>query len=327
MFLSYVLFRTLAFVIYAWRKCTGRWSFDLTQGSDSCVGFTDGVYVHFCVRFYVGQWLRIADALSVGGLARTVNHLFHSALEGHIYRRARFVVVPSKGLWRELAETHSIKNQQLMLIPNPVDLERYAADAGQRLTARPELDLKDGGIVLVFVALGHFERKGLGPLIEAMAVERLQDVRLLVVGGRANATRQYKTRAEQLGLEQRVTFYGTHRDPRKFFWAADAFVLPSRYEVFPLVALEAPAASGLPLITTHLNGVEEFAKAGETGFLIQDHSVLAIANAIHDFLALSPGQRARLGENARAAVSCYGVHAFVSAWENLYARLLAPDPA
>jgi glycosyltransferase involved in cell wall biosynthesis len=129
-----------------------------------------------------------------------------------------------------------------------------------------------------------------------------------------------------MGIARRVTFVGVHADPRRFFWAADAFVLPSRYEVFPLVALEA-AASGLPLITTNLNGVEEFARAGETGFFIREHSVTAIANAIHDFLALSPSQRAQLGENARAAVSCYGVREFVSKWESLYARLLGPDAA
>ncbi len=326
MFLSYVLFRAFAFAIYAWRKCTGRWPFDLTQGSDSCVGFTDGVYVQFCHRVYVRRWLRAVDLLSPRGLTRAVNHLLQSAMEGRIYRRARFVVVPSKGLWRELAETHAIQSQQLALISNPVDLERYAADAGQRRAAKLDLDLKGDGPVLVFVALGHFERKGLGPLIEALADRRLREVHLLVVGGAANATRRYRIQAEELGLTNRIDFRGTHRDPRRFFWAADAFVLPSRYEVFPLVALEA-AASGLPLITTHLNGVEEFAKAGETGFFIREPSAVAIADAVHEFLALSPAQRAQLGENARAAVSRYGIQEFVSAWESLYARLLGPDAA
>jgi glycosyltransferase involved in cell wall biosynthesis len=326
MFFSYVLFRILAFAIYAWRKSTGRWSFDLTQGSDSCVGFTDGAYVHFCHRVYVSRWLRAVDLLSPRGLTRAVSHFFQSALEGHFYRRAKFVVVVSKGLWRELAETHAIKSQELVLIPNPVDIERYTPDSKQRRQARLDLDFKGDRPVLVFVALGHFERKGLGPLIEALADPRLKEVRLLVVGGAANATRQYRTRAQQLGLERRVTFCGTHKDPRKFLWAADAFVLPSRYETFSLVTFEA-AASGLPVITTHLNGVEEFAKTGETGFLIREHSTAAIADAIREFLELSPGQRVQLGENARAAVARYGIQEFVAAWESLYARLLGPDAA
>jgi glycosyltransferase involved in cell wall biosynthesis len=268
----------------------------------------------------------MADSLNLRGLTRAANHLFQSAIEGRIYRRAKLVVVPSKGLWRELAETHAIKSEALVLISNPVDLERYATDSDRRRAAKLDLDLKGDGPVLLFVALGHFERKGLGPLIEALADRRLKEARLLVVGGAANATRQYRLRAKDLGIEARVTFCGTHADPRRFFWASDAFVLPSRYEVFPLVALEA-AASGLPLITTHLNGVEEFARAGETGFFIREPSPAAIADAVHEFLALSPAQRAWLGENARAAVSRYGVQEFVSAWETLYARLLGPNAA
>lgn len=326
LFFSYLLFRTLTFALYRWRKLTGRWSFDLTQGSDSCVGFTDGVYVHFCHRVYVSRWLQIADTLRLRGILRTVNHLFQSTMEGHIYRRAKFVVVASKGLWRELAETHAIKSQELVLISNPVDLGHYAADPDRRRKARLDLDVQEGEPLLVFVALGHFERKGLGPLIESLADRRLHEVRLLVVGGAPYATEPYRRRAQKLGLEDRVTFFGTHADPRRFFWASDAFVLPSRYEVFPLVALEA-AASGLPLITTNLNGVEEFAKASETGFFVREPSAAAIADAVHEFLALSPGQRSQLGANACAAVSRYGVHEFVAAWESLYARLLGPDAA
>ncbi len=65
-----------------------------------------------------------------------------------------------------------------------------------------------------------------------------------------------------------VKFVRTQKDIRAYLWAADALTLPSHYEVFPLVALEA-AAAGLPLLVTRLNGVEEFLRDGENGLLMQ----------------------------------------------------------
>jgi glycosyltransferase involved in cell wall biosynthesis len=326
MALSYLLFRILALAIYVWGKYTKSWRFDLTQGSDSCVGFTDGSYVHFCHRVYLRQWAGTSDLSSLRGLLRTISHFVQSALEGHVYRRARFVVVPSKGLWRELAETHAVRTQGLVLILNPVDIEYYSADITQKRAARLALNLPFDGSVLVFVALGHFERKGLGPLIKALADARLQKVRLLVVGGSSTATEPYRALAENLGLGCRIAFFGNQEDPRRFFWASDAFILPSRYEVFPLVALEA-AASGLPLITTHLNGIEEFARAGETGFFIKDRSAQSIADAVQEFLALSAMERSELAVNARSAVSGFGLNEFASRWEDLYRRLLSREVA
>jgi glycosyltransferase involved in cell wall biosynthesis len=103
---------------------------------------------------------------------------------------------------------------------------------------------------------------------------------------------------------------------RPYLWAADAFVLPSHYEVFPLVALEA-AAAGLPLLVTPLNGVEEFLRDGENGLLTR-RDVPGVSACIARFAQMSPQQRFDMGRRAQRDVQRYGVREFVSQWAKLY---------
>ena len=105
---------------------------------------------------------------------------------------------------------------------------------------------------------GNFRERALAFSIENAGNDpRLIVVRLLVVGGTANPVYS-ELQPGSIKVQHRVGFCGRHDDIRPFFRAADAFVLPSRYEVFPAVTIEA-AAGALPLITTRLNGVEEYA--------------------------------------------------------------------
>jgi len=106
---------------------------------------------------------------------------------------------------------------------------------------------------------------------------------------------------------------------RPFLWGADAFVFPSAYEIFPLVSLQA-AAAGLPLIVTPLYGVEEFMRDGETGFVVE-RSARGVQEGVLRYLSLPPEERERLGEEARKAVSPFGVEPFVGAWREFYGHL------
>ena len=60
---------------------------------------------------------------------------------------------------------------------------------------------------------------------------------------------RYRALARGEGVEDRVRFFGRRTDTERFYRAADAFLFPSLYEAFPLVALEA-AACGLPIVAT-----------------------------------------------------------------------------
>jgi len=170
--------------------------------------------------------------------------------------------------------------------------------------------------VLVFVALGHFERKGLPLLLDALGQLQSPRLKLLVVGGEADVVLTYRARADCLGLQQSVIFVGMQQDVRPYLWSAEAFVLPSTYETFSLVAFEA-AAAGLPLIVTPFYGVEEFFQDGEHGLLIEC-SRAGMHLGLTRFLALPSEQRKAMGARIREQVRKYNVENFTAAWRRYF---------
>jgi len=226
-------------------------------------------------------------------------------------------MLPSQGLARELIAEYPYTRDKIRIIPNCVELERMRMPRDfDRERFRKDLGVDPGDLALVFVALGHFERKGLPLLLEGL--RRLGDPRLklLVVGGQPDLLAAYRSRVEQLDLLKRVMFVGMQRDVRPYLWAADAFAFPSFYETFSLVSFEA-AAARLPLIVAPLYGVEEFLRDGENGILVERTSE-GVAEGIARFLTLSPEARRSMGEKARRDVKEYGPESFVAAWRNLY---------
>jgi glycosyltransferase involved in cell wall biosynthesis len=183
---------------------------------------------------------------------------------------------------------------------------------------RRGLAVEQEDLLLVFVALGHFERKGLPPLLSALAQITQPSLRLIVVGGRSGLISNYRSCADQMGLARRVSFVGMQADVRPYLWAADGFTLPSLYEVFPLVSLEA-AAAGLPLIVSSVNGVVEFLCDGKNGILV-DHTPEGVAKGLARFLALPPEDRRAMGKQAQQDVSQYDTSSFVSAWRDFYVQ-------
>ncbi len=318
--LLFVAYHLVAPIVYWLHRLRTGARFDLVQMVESNLSFGRVSYVHFCHRAYLQRHWKAVGARGLRGWLRWLDHWLHALMEPWVYRRVKHLVVPSQGLKRELEETYPFVQGKVTVIPNPVDLERMRPPEG---FAREDFRRAHGvgleEVVLVFVALGHFERKGLPLVLGALKELKSSPVRLWVVGGEADLVRVWRKRVEEMGLGERVSFFGMQQEVRPFLWAADVFVFPSAYEVFPLVSLEA-AAAGLPLIVTPLYGVEEFMRDGETGFVVE-RSARGVQEGVLRYLSLPPEERQRLGEEARKAVSPFGVEPFVGAWREFYGHL------
>jgi UDP-glucose:(heptosyl)LPS alpha-1,3-glucosyltransferase len=150
----------------------------------------------------------------------------------------------------------------------------------------------------LFLQVGSgFERKGVATAIDAVA-ELAPPTHLLVVGSDKHLAR-YAARARARGVSDRVSFTGPQADPRPFFGAADAFVLPTLYDPCPNAALEAMACA-LPIVTSTSSGAAELALAHEAGLVCDAGDAPALAG--HMRALLDPALRGRLGERARSAV-------------------------
>jgi glycosyltransferase involved in cell wall biosynthesis len=317
LFLSYHLLAPLCYVIHRLRRS---FRFDLVQIVESNIWFGDLSYTHFCHRGFLRRGDAGGSPSVLRGLLRWLDHRLHATFEPWVLRRARSIVVPSAGLARELHAEYPETADKLTVIVNPIDLPRMELPAHfDRREQRSLLGLGEGDVVTVFVAAGHFERKGLPILLAALEGFRDTPLRLLVVGGQPDLVRSYARAVRARGLEGTVLFVGMQNDIRPFLWASDLFALPSSYEAWPMVVLEA-AAAGLPLLVTRLHGVEDMIEDGHNGFVVE-RTAADVAAGLHRFSSLSTGERRAMGERARASVQGYGVERFSAAWSEYYARL------
>lgn len=224
-------------------------------------------------------------------------------------------VAVSKGLADEMRRFYR-PDGTIEVIPNAVEHEKYINLTPLRSPTRTKLGLPENDVVAIAVAHGHWAAKGFFDLLLALTKTRAP-VKLIVVGhARLDVLRE---EVRRLGLSNSVRFVGFVEDPRPYYAAADFFVLPSYYESFSLAALEA-AASGLPVLSTPVNGVSEWLSHGRSGFFIR-HDPDDIARKM-DLLVENPDLRLNMGKEAQRAVSHYTVEAMVSAYESLYERIL-----
>jgi D-inositol-3-phosphate glycosyltransferase len=187
---------------------------------------------------------------------------------------------------------------RIAVIPCGVDTTLFTP--GAAAAARASLGLPGGPILLYVGRIAPI--KGLGTLLDAVARVRARGhaVRLLVVGGDSDEALDgheayVRGRMCHLGLCEAVSFLGPQPQPalRDYYVAADVTVMPSYYESFGMVALEAMAC-GSPVIASRVGGLTTTVRDGITGFLVPDGDVAALAERIEAALA-DPGRRARLG--------------------------------
>jgi len=166
------------------------------------------------------------------------------------------------------------------VIPCGVDTEMFRPMG--RAAAKDLLELGPEPLLLYVGRLQPI--KGLETLLDAMS--RLPDATLLIVGGDQDEPENghaasLRERVSALGLEKRVRFLGAQpqRRLRLFYAAADATVMPSYYESFGMVALEAMAC-GSPVVASRVGGLQTTVRDGVTGLLVPEGDPCALAATI-----------------------------------------------
>jgi UDP-glucose:(heptosyl)LPS alpha-1,3-glucosyltransferase len=226
-----------------------------------------------CHRFYLEEVLpRERGPLAAWARRYTPLHQILLALEHRHYRPdANTWVIANSRMNRDgILAYYPLPDSRIRVIYNGVDSGRFAPENAARFRSgmREALELADGDLGLLFVG-SNFSRKGLGLVLEALAIagEAGRHMRLVVLGGRAS--RRWRRRVAELGLTGRVWFVDPVPDPERYFAAADVFVLPTYFDPFANATLEAMAA-GLPVVTTRTNGVAEILTPGIDGYVLDE---------------------------------------------------------
>jgi glycosyltransferase involved in cell wall biosynthesis len=147
-------------------------------------------------------------------------------------------------------------------------------------------------------AIGRLEeQKGFDVLLRSLA--DVPDATLAVVGD-GTERKPLQALAGALGVGERVVWAGWTSDPRAWLPAFDVFVLPSRFEGFPLALLEALLAE-CAVVASDVGSVAEAVRDRETGLLVPAEDPAALAAAVRQLLG-DDGLRRQLGERGRRLV-------------------------
>lgn len=315
-----VSFHIIAPIILWWYRSVKGMEFDLVQGIGGSFVGADLAYGHFCHSVYLKDH---KDSRPSGWIRKLYTWLFDvivASLEPYSFGWAKHIVTPSEGLARELIrEFPGVTESKVQVIANPINVENMKVPEGHDASiTRRELGFSDEDMVMVFVATGHFERKGLPVLLDAMQAASNKSVKLIVVGGREYLINEYRGIAATKGLQDQIAFVGFQLDIRPYLWASDIFAFPSAYETFSLVSFEAAAAS-LPILVSRLHGVEELIQEGHNGWEVE-----RTAEAVKEKILYAVAHRdelKRMGENAARSVIDYTPQAFGEKWKSFYDKL------
>jgi UDP-glucose:(heptosyl)LPS alpha-1,3-glucosyltransferase len=228
----------------------------------------------------------------------------------------RLIQAVSDRVREEVVRHYGVGPARIVVTRNSVDLKRFHPGLRER---RPEvlaeLGLPHDAFVVLFVGSG-FRRKGLNRAIEAVGLlPRDANAWLLAAG--SGRSKRYARMAKK--RQVRAKFLGARSDVGALYAAADALVLPTLYDPFPNVCLEA-MASGVPVIVTAVAGVSEIITPGTDSFVVPDpgdpHEMASRLSRL-----LDQRERANVGQAARKTAEKRPFEKYVEETLGLYDRL------
>jgi D-inositol-3-phosphate glycosyltransferase len=243
--------------------------------------------------------------------------------EKQVLRRADRIVAATIAEVTQLRFLYKAPNDKLLVIPPGVDVSHFYPIPADE--AKLFVGLKPDDRMVLFV--GRIEPlKGVDTLIQAMSCLQWKEkrpVHLAIIGGDPAASPQEMSAemarlqklCDDLSVGQTVVFLGK-RDQDKlpyYYSAAELLVMPSHYESFGMVALEAMAC-GTPVIASEVGGLAYLVRDGETGFTIPDQEPEMLCEKI-SWLLNDHDLQARMSERAVAYAQDY-------AWEKIASQIV-----
>ena len=206
---------------------------------------------------YIRAARRWQSATASAAMRLSPYHRAQIALERASFKSQYFRrgIAVSELVRQDLLKTFALAPSKVLTLYNGVDLKRFAPNRDKSLARkiRRDFGIPEDWRAVAFVGHG-FARKGLRFLLDAWPQVNSQTC--LVVAGTDRTAAAYRSYAMQLGIGDRVIFIGARADVEHLFAAVDALALPSLFEPFGNVVMEAMAA-GLPALCSKLTGAAE----------------------------------------------------------------------
>ncbi|MBI4181176.1 MAG: glycosyltransferase [Chloroflexi bacterium] len=282
----------------------------------------DLVFSHYWLSGLVGnhlqKWWRTPHIIMFHTLGAVKNSLaigeeepeLRIETEKDLAQNCHRIIAPTEKVKEELMLYCGASPERISVVPCGVNLELFRPM--DKAMAKQRLGFTDNKLILF---IGRIEPlKGIEQLLRAMPyLPNRQRPRLVIVGGDEQSQpdiEKLKELSRQLHIEESVSFPGLikHEQTPYFYSAADVCVIPSYYESFGLVALEA-LACGTPVVATDVGNLKSIIRQGETGYVVSDNTPRHLADKIALLLSQPSPDRDSIA-TIRASVSQFS-------WSNI----------
>jgi UDP-glucose:(heptosyl)LPS alpha-1,3-glucosyltransferase len=311
------IWREISFVLCACRTVR-RNRFDIVQSHERlpcCDIYRAGDGVH---RVWLKQRSRTMSRFKALLTSMNPFHLYVKHAEKQMVKskQLKAIICNSKMVKDEIIHWFGVPDSMIHVIYSGVDLDHFTPEVKtQRSKVRADLNIAEPDTVFLFVGSG-FARKGVLPLLKAL--HGLPENTHAIVIGHDKELEKYKSRAQKLGLNRRVHFLGKIQDVRPYYGCCDAFVLPTLYDPFPNVILEAMAC-GLPVITSTKCGGAEFIRQGVNGYIVDSLDIQGLSESMRKLM--DSEKSVSFGISSRAHIENFGLSTMSNKLTALYEQV------
>lgn len=282
----------------------------------------DIIHSHlFQARFYTA----IAYLFSNFGILITHKHNNVNPIKHNIFillemisiLLGKKVIAISNSVKRSLNRYELIPPKKIFVLYNGIEYEKFfkIAESNKISKEKP---------IIIGTVCRLEPQKGIRYLLLAMRIilTKFPSVQLEIIGN-GSLLHELQTLVNKLGISNSVKFFGKFADVIPFYKRMNVFVLPSLYEGFGIVLLEAMAA-GIPVVATKVDGIKEVIVDGDCGILIPPKNPEAIADAILNIIE-NPQLVEKLVDAGVKRSKLFDIREHVMKLDNFYANLLGAE--
>jgi len=173
----------------------------------------------------------------------------------------------------EQYQSMGVRDETIEIIPNGIDLTEYS-DLPLRGSFKEKYNIPLETTLILYLGRIH-KIKGINILVKAFAkiIEKVDNVKLVIVGPDDGYLEEIQVLINNLAIEKNILITGPLYGKEKLeaYVDADVYVLPSRYETFPMSVLEAYSC-GKPVIASRVGGLKDLVIDGVTGLLFESEN-------------------------------------------------------
>ena len=180
-------------------------------------------------------------------------HPVYLFLEKRCFNNAKCIIANSYMIKNEIVNIYDINPEKIDVVYNGVESKKVDYQSSFNRLSK-EFNIRKNTPILLYVGSG-FKRKGVEEFLEIIGKLEVKNIRAFVIGKEKNIE-HYKQLSKDLKVDKNVIFTGSRTDVDDFYVVSDFFILPTHYEPFSNVVIEAMSFNNV-VFTTSQNGASE----------------------------------------------------------------------